>query len=84
MMNGTFYQDIKIYHFPHHITQPICFRLVASVFRILSTEVLGYDVKVVDHASLIKEHEEEYDEDEDDMLDTEEIFNTLSSCNNPL
>ena len=41
-------------------------------------------MKIVDHGSLIKQYEHEYDDDEDGMLDTEEIFNTLSSCNNPL
>ena len=63
------------------------FRLVAAVFKILSTEVLGYDIKIVGHE---KDSGRGFTEDdfEDDsittLVDTEETFNSLSSCNTAL
>ena len=46
-----------------------CFRLIAAVFNILSSEVLGYDVNVVT---------------KENNLDKDETFDILSSCNSPL
>ena len=63
------------------------FRLVAAVFQILSTEVLGYDIKIVGHESESGTGFTEDDFDDDSittLVDTEETFNSLSSCNTAL
>ena len=59
-------------------------RLVAAVFKILSTEVLGYDIKNINT---------QYSRDSDDgsesngystILEAENSFDMLSSCRNAL
>ena len=69
----------------------ILFRLVAAVFKILSTEVLGYDIKIVGHENDSSSGFTEEDFEDDSittLLDTEErlreTFSSLSSCNTKL
>ena len=60
---------------------------MAAVFKILSTEVLGYDIKVVgpDVDSGRGFTEEDFVDDFiTTLVDTDETFNRLSSCNNAL
>ena len=64
---------------------------MAAVFKILSTEVLGYDIKIVGHEndSVSGFTEEDFEDDSiTTLLDTEErlreTFSSLSSCNTKL
>ena len=61
-----------------------CFRLLAAVFKILSSEVLGYDISIVTNHVNESNNSDDEDGSSKAMTETERTFYTLSTCGSAL